>query len=79
MSKFDSELLTAPRNLKDFIHQYISRKEIFDLNERHDTTTDLTTNKNFFSNNYILDVFLFITAIISVLVTNLAIHLLCKH
>ena len=48
-SKFDSDLLTAPRNLKDFI------QEIFDLHERH-VTTDLTTNKNFFSNNYIVDV-----------------------
>ena len=47
ISKFDSELLTAPKNLQDFIHQYNSRKENFDLNERHDTTTrDLTTNKN---------------------------------
>ena len=78
VSKLDLELLTAPRNLKDFIHQYNSRKEIFDLNERHDTT-DLTTNKNFFSNTYIVDVFLFITAIISVLFTTLAIYLLCKH
>ena len=76
--KFDSELITAPRNLKDFIHQYNSKKKICDLNERHDTT-DLTTNKNFFSNNYIVDVFLFIIAVISLLVTNLAIYLLCKH
>ena len=40
---------------------------------------DLTANKNFFSNNYIVDVFLFITADISLLVTNFAIYLLCKH
>ena len=33
ISKFDSELLKSPRNLKDFIHQY-NLKEIFDLNER---------------------------------------------
>ena len=39
ISKFDSELLTVPRNLKDFIHQYNHKKEIFDLNERHDTMT----------------------------------------
>ena len=52
---------------------------MFDLNERHNTTTDLTTNENFFSNRYIVDVFLFITAIISVLVTNLAIYLWYKH
>ena len=78
VSRFDSELLTAPRNLKDFIHQYNSRKEFFHLNERHDTA-HLTTNKIFFSNNHIVDVFLFISAIISVLVTTLAIYLLYKH
>ena len=78
MSKLDTDLLTASRNLEDFIHQNNRRKEFFDLNERHDTT-DLSTNKNFFSNNYIVDIFLFVTAVISLLVTTLAIHLLCKH
>ena len=72
------DLLTAPRNLKDFIYQYNSNKEIFDLNKRHDTTY-LTTNKDFFTNNYIVDIFLFITAVISLLVTTLVIYLLCKH
>ena len=76
MSKFDSDLLTAHR--KDFIHQYNCRKEISDLNKRHDTT-GLTANKNFFSNNFIVDVFLFITAVISILIKTLAIYLLCKH
>ena len=46
VSKFDLDLLTASRNLKDLIHQYIHKKEIFDLNESHDTT-DLATNKYF--------------------------------
>ena len=78
ISKIDTDPLTVPRNVKDFIHQYNSRKEIFDLKERHDTK-DPTTNKNFFSNSYIVDVFLFITAIISLLVTTLAIYLLYKH
>ena len=78
MSKFDIDLSTAARNLKDFIHQYNSWKEIFDLNERHGTT-DLTTYKNFFFNNYIVDIFLFITAVICLLVTTLTIYLLCKH
>ena len=59
MYTFDSDLLTAPRNLKDFIHQYNCKKEIFDLNERHDKSrvSDLMTTKNFFSNNYIVYVF----------------------
>ena len=40
---------------------------------------ELKTNKNFFSENYIIDVFLFITVIISLLATTLTVYLLCKH
>ena len=76
--KFDSNLLTACRNLKDFIHQYTSKNEIFDLQERHDNT-ELITNKSFFFDNYVIDVFLFIATIISLLTTTLTIYLLCKH
>ena len=74
ISKFDRDLLTAPRY---FIYQYNTKKETFNLNERHDTT-NFNTNKNFFTNNYIVDIFLFITAMISLLVTTLAIYLLCN-
>ena len=40
---------------------------------------ELNTNKNFFSDNYIVDVFMFISAVISLLATILTIYLLCKH
>ena len=40
---------------------------------------ELSTNKNLFSENYIIDVFLFITVIISLLATILTVYLLCKH
>ena len=40
---------------------------------------ELSPNKNFFSENYIVDIFLFITAIISLLATTMTIYLLCKH
>ena len=40
MSKFDTSLLTSPKTLKDFIHQYKCKKEIFDLEERHDNTNE---------------------------------------
>ena len=39
----------------------------------------LNTNKNFFSDNYIVDIFLFYTAIMSLLTTTLTVNLLCKH
>ena len=79
ISKLDSDLLTTTRTLKDFIHQYGCKKEIFDLNDRHDTTDENLPNKNFFCNNFIVDIFLFVTAIISLLVTNVAIYLMCKQ
>ena len=45
ISKFDSELLAAPKTLKDFIHQYKHKKEIFDLKERHDNMDKNLPNK----------------------------------
>ena len=78
ISKFDPTLLTAASDLKDFINSYTNHKEIFDLQERHDNTK-LNTNKNFFSENYIMDIFSFITVIISLLATTLTVYLLCKH
>ena len=42
------------------------------------SNTELNTNKNFFSDNYILDIFMFISVTVSLLVTVLTIYLLCK-
>ena len=64
--------------MKEFIHRYTNDKEIFDLQERHDSMK-LNTHKNFFSDNYIVDIFLFITVIISLLATALTVYLLYKH
>ena len=71
-------LLNAPTNLKDFINSYIKQKEIFDLQERHEITI-LNTNKKFLSDNYLMDIFVFISAIISSLTTILTVYLLCRH
>ena len=78
ISGFDRILLNAPTNLKDFINSYIKQKEIFELQEKHETTI-INTNNNFFSDNYIMDIFVFISAIISLLTTILTVYLLCKH
>ena len=78
ISAFDKTLLHASTNLKDFIYNYTLRKETFDLQERHETTV-LNSSKNFFSNNYILDIFMFISSIISLISTTLIIYFLCKH
>ena len=55
--EFDSDLLLAPKTLKDFIHQYKCKREIFDLEERHDNTDMNLSNKIFLSNNFIINVF----------------------
>ena len=80
-STFDDTLLSAPLTLKEYIAQYKHNKEIFDLKERHDTD-ELETefaSKNFFTNNFIIDVFVLITAIISVISTTIIIYTMCKH
>ena len=52
--KFGKTLLNASADLKDFINSYTKQKEIFDLQERHDSDSmELNNNKNFFSDNYI--------------------------
>ena len=60
------------------MNSYAKHKEIFDLQERHENMT-LNTSKIFFSDNYIVDIFVFISAVISLLTTTLTIYLLCKH
>ena len=70
----------ASMDLKDFMHHYSKRKEIFDLQERHDSIDSiLNTNKSFFSNNHILDIFILVCCIISLISTTLIIYLTCKH
>ena len=51
------------------------------MKERHDID-ELEiefANKNFFTNNFIIDVFVFITAIILVISTIIIIYTICKH
>ena len=80
-SKFDDSLMSTSQTLKDYIAQYKHEKEIFDLKERHDIDElDLeTSSKNFFTNNFTMDIFVFITAIISVIITVITIYVLCKY
>ena len=68
-SKFNDSLLSAPQILKDYIAQYKHEKEIFDLKERQviDELELETSYKNFFTNNFIVDIFVFIITKISVI------------
>ena len=54
---------------------------MFDLQERHVYTVEPlnNSNKNFYSNNYIVDIFMFTSSIILLISTTLVIYLFCKH
>ena len=67
--------------LKEYINQYKHDAEIFNLKERHDIDElDIEfVNKNVFTNNFIVDIFVFIIAIILVITTIIIIYALCKH
>ena len=77
----DTSLKGAPTKLKNFLHNYAKHKEIFNFKQRHVSTVEYLNNfnKNFFSNNYIVDIFMFTSSIISLISTTLAIYLFCKH
>ena len=74
---FDNSLIHAPTKLKDFMNDYINNKEIFDLLQRH-TVEEFKSNKNFFS-NYIVDIFMFTSSIISIISITLVVYLFCTH
>ena len=77
----DSSLKDAPTNLKSFMCSYALNKEIFYFEQRHVSTVESSnnSNKNFFSNNYIVDIFVFTSSTISLISTTLGIYLFCKH
>ena len=80
-STFNDTLLSTALTLKEYIAQYKCDKEIFYLKERHDID-ELETefvSKNFFTDNFIIDIFMYIIAIILVISTIVIIYAICKH
>ena len=76
---FDRSLLHAPTNLKSFVQKYTKNKEIFDLKERHVSRTLNYSSKKVFSSNYIVDIFMFASSVVSLMSTILLIYLFCKQ
>ena len=75
MFDFNSKLLEAPKTLKDFVYQYKQNKEILDKCENKNNKI----NKHSFFNNYIMDIFLFIAAILSMIAMAAIVPIVCKH
>ena len=80
-SMFDDTFLSAPLTLKEYINKYRHDSEICDLKERHniDELEIKFANKNFITNNFIVDIFVFVIAIESVITAIIIIYALCKH
>ena len=76
---FNSELLKAPKTLKDLVYQFQHKKEIFDLQKRHINYDLELPNKHFFFKSYTGDIFLFVAAIILLVITTIGMYVLCKH
>ena len=73
MFDFDSELLEVPKTLKDFVYQYQQKKLILDKRENNDDS------KHLFFNSYIMDIFLFIATILSMIATATIVCIVCKR
>ena len=73
MFYFDSKLLKAPKTLKYLVFQYQQQQQILDKKDNNDN------NKCSFFDNYMMDVFLFIAAILSMIATAAIVQIVCKH
>ena len=73
MFNFDSKLLEAPETLKDFVHQYQQKKQVLGKKENSDKI------KHSFLDNYIMDVFLFIATILSMIATAVIVHIMLPN
>ena len=73
-AQFDSKLLKAPETLKDLVQQYKQKGQVLNKVNRNKGETKRT-----FFNNTIMDIFLFVAAILSMLATAAIVHLVCKH
>ena len=69
---FDNKLLKVSGTLKGLVQQYRQRNQTLD-------NTHENKSKNKFFNNIAIDIFLFIAAIISMLVVVTIIHIVCRH
>ena len=71
-SEFDTKLLQAPKTLKDLIRQHKQKGQVLEKAKNDG-------NKKSFFNNIVMDIFLFIAAVLSMLSTAAIVHLVCRH
>ena len=69
---FNNKLLKAPGTLKGLVQQYKQKGKMLDKAQENKP-------KNEFFNNILIDIFLFVATIISMLAVVAIIHLVCRH
>ena len=70
--EFDSKLMKVPKTLKNLVYQYKQKGQI--LNK-----TNKKSTKHSFFDNIIMDIFIFVAAILPMIATVAIIHLVCRH
>ena len=72
--------MSAPKTLKDFVHQFKHRKQILDIEEEHigDERNKLNTKFGSFCNSFMVDVLLFVTALIMIIIKLIVIYVVCS-
>ena len=73
MFDFDSKLQEAPKTLKDFVYQYQQRKQVLDKREND------KNSKHSFFDNCIMDVFLCIATILSMIAIAAIVCIVYEH
>ena len=73
MFEFDSKLLKAPKTLKELVHHYKQKGQI--LNNKRENNN----SKHSFFDNLIMDIFLPIATILSMIATAAIDHIVCRH
>ena len=78
---FDEELLSAPKTLRELVERYKQKRISFD--KQHETLDNKEKDDNFIGTSIFdhlaFNVFIFVTAIISVIVMLIVIKLICKE
>ena len=74
-SNISSSLLQAPKTLKEFVNQYKERRKLIDAQEK----TIKEPKFNAFLSSYLADVIVFVTGILSVILTFVIIYMLCRQ
>ena len=72
MFEFDSKLLKAPKTLKELVYEYKQKGQILNNKENNNS-------KHSFFNNLVMDIFLFIATILSMIATAAILHIVCRH